>query len=195
MAISFVQTDTNSFCPLTASFCSTDALGGQATKNKQAAVGASPGVGSVTQNIDAVAVDLDQMSFECLADGYNFAAGNWTIRLNVTTANANLTWNRVTICRMDVSCVSQGTILATSAALGISLATTGVKSTVQSGLVQVPNTGDKVIIILGFSNAAGTSQSFAFTPDQNIDSPYTALPPPPQDAGRGWMYYNTLARM
>lgn len=194
MAISFQQTDTNSACTIIASsYCSTFIIGGQLPKNKQATVGGTPGVASNTQNVDPSAVDLDQMSFECVVpNGYDGSAGNWTVRLNVTTANANITWDGVTICRMNSACVSQGTIVA-SVTLGISLASTGVKSTTKTGLFQSFAGGDKVIVILAFSNAAGTTQSFAFTPDQLIDSPYSIIPI--QDAGRNWMYYNTSVRM
>jgi len=84
----------------------------------------------------------------------------------------NITWNSVYICRVNSGCANQATI-GSSTSLGISLATTGVKSTTVSGAAQSPGAGDLVMIVFGFTNSAHGSQSFLYDVDQNNDSPFT----------------------
>src|SRR5262245_22125352 len=64
-------------------------------------------------------------------------SGNWTVRLNVTTANANITWTDTYICRLNSSNVSQATI-GSLTGQSTSLGTTGVKTHTVSGSSQTP---------------------------------------------------------
>jgi hypothetical protein len=195
VAVSFQQTDTASACSLTGSgpFCSTNSEG--ISKDRQATVGGLAGSTAQSVTILASQIDFDYVSFECLVpDGYVGSAGSWVVRMNVTTANSNLTWDGLTLCRVNSSCVSQQTVLATTNGLGILLSTTGVKSTTQTGSAVSLSSGDRIIAILAISNGVASSQAFSFTPNQLIDSPFSVTVPP-MDAGRRWQYYATPIRM
>lgn len=183
MAINYRQTDTNATCAdgqycLPVSTGTVDIL-------KLASDGGTAGVTEATGSHFANASDQRDILFEIVpAAGTTWAAGNWTVRLNVTTANMNLTWDTVYICRVNSSCVSQATI-ASATGLAISCGTTGVKSTTVSGAVQTPGAGDKIVVLLEFDNGSMTTQTFGITPNQLIDSPFTAasvgyFPPFPQ---------------
>ena len=174
MALIFTQTDTDGACA-GAVFCGPGTLNA-AKSVKAGSSGASAGSTPVSVSIDASATDKYAVWFELTVDsGVSWDSGNWTQRLNVTTANMNLTWTRIEVCRISSGCVNQSTIY--NQAQGISLASTGVKDVIGLGVGVTPSVGDKVIVALGFSNGAMTAQSFSFTPDQNIDSPFTAPAP------------------
>lgn len=102
-----------------------------------------------------------------------WSAGTWTVRLNVTTANMNLTWTDVYICRTSSGCFNSATI-GSATGLAKSLGSTGVLSQAVTGAAQTPSAGDKVMIAFVFSNAAMSTQTFNYTPNQLIDSPFVS---------------------
>jgi hypothetical protein len=174
MAMIFTQTDTDGVCG-TADYCQNITPDPPFDAQKQCSVGGSAGSTPVTVTVGASTNRM--ISFECVVPaGTSWDAGDWTLRLNVTTANMNLTWGTGAICRVSSGCVNQANIDSYNAAQ--SLGSTGVKSFTTAGLTQTPSAGDKVIIGLVISNGAMSDQSFAFTPDQNIDSPFTAVTQP-----------------
>lgn len=104
----------------------------------------------------------------------SWAAGNWVIRLNVQTANANMTWVRTYVCRVNSALVSQATV-GSLLAQTTSLATTGVKTHTVVGAAQTAAAGDRIYIVCIFQAGAATDQSVVFTMDQLIDAPLTAI--------------------
>ena len=176
MAISFTQTDTNAVCTA-AVYCSLNILN-STTSLKQAAEGGTPGTVAVSQSIDKASTGSNLIAafFECIvASGIIWNAGTWTVNLDVTTLNASLTWTFLDICRISSGCVNQASIA--SGSLSISLGTTGVKTTTIAGSVQTPSAGDKVMVLLGFTNSTGTAKTFGYTPDVTIDSPFSRPTP------------------
>lgn len=90
----------------------------------------------------------------------------------------NLTITEIHICRVDSSCVNQAT-LGSATGLSISLGSTGVKSqNVTQGSSASPSVGDLVLIVFVGSNGAMSDQNINISPDQNIDSPFTAVTAP-----------------
>ena len=178
MALDFQQTDTAGDCPQGAycgSFSGSPLSGGL---TKQCPVGGTAGTVAVATGFAGSVTDARGVHLTLPVDAaVTWDAGNWTIRLNVTTANMNLTWETAYICRVDSACANQATI-GSATALAISLGTTGVKSTTISGAAQTPTAGDDVVIVLGFANSAMTAQTFQATPDQLISSPFTAAATP-----------------
>src|SRR5206468_3935203 len=85
------------------------------------------------------------------------------------------------ICRLNSACVSQATIGTSSPA--ISLSTTGVKTTTVSGSQQAPNVNDRVAVLLAFDNDIASVQTFNFTSNQLLDSPFTPSDVPLDDEG------------
>jgi hypothetical protein len=134
------------------------------------AVDATPGITS--QPITLPFGDSWGIRFKLTGSHTNWNAGTYTVRLNVVTANMNVTLSSVYVCRVASDDTPISTI-GSSTALGLSLATTGVITTTVSGTAETPNFGDYINIVLVFTNGAMTNQTFEYLPDQNIDTPLT----------------------
>src|SRR4030095_14560349 len=113
--------------------------------------------------------------FEIAPTNTIWAAGSWTVRLNVTTLNTTVTWTDTYICRLNSANVSQATIGSLTVQT-TSLSTTGVKTHTVTGAAQTPAAGDKVYIVLVF-NCTGANQTLGVTFNQNIDSPFEVPTP------------------
>ena len=176
MPIVLTETDTNSghICGVAFLVCA-DVLAYYTDKlNKEAAEGATAGVTAFTVSHGNVADLRAPFAFTSPASVPNSTAwesGNWIIRFEVSTANMNLTWNKVCVFAVLAgACTKNGTALDV-ASLGIGLGTTGVKSTTQSGSALTTNAGDRILASVGFKNGTSMSQSIGIKPSQNIDTP------------------------
>ncbi len=181
MSLEFTQSNTASNCGPGAYCSGLTAHADASPVDAIAAVFGSPGSIEQTLTCDNNVTDRRGVYFECTPPSdTTWAAGNWTIRFNLTTSDADVTWDSLHICRIDdPGCSNQQTI-ASESSLGISLATTGVKSHTLAGAASTPSVDDRVMIILGISNSAiSGTHTIGITPDQDISSPYTggvALP-------------------
>lgn len=170
MPINFTQTDTDNNIGNT--FCSGRSV--SSSLGKLATDGGTAGTGTGAIQVDASLTTVVSFNFKCTVNsGVSWNAGTWTWRLNITTANMNLTLGEVYLCRVNSSDVNQATI-GSATGLGISLSSTGVKSGTISGSSQSPSAGDYVSVVLVFTNTAMTGQQADCTLNQNIDSPFTA---------------------
>lgn len=174
MAMTFTQTDSAT------GLCGncTGSIGG-----RRAASGET--VGSTPVSVSVPGSSTGRLEFICIIpSGTSGDSGSWTIRLNVTTANMNLTLSGINtgsgnVVRVNSSCVDQQDIVSTSSAWdNTNIGTTGVKTITVSCSATTVSAGDKVKICIDITNSAMTSQAFSFTPDQNIDSPFTASTAP-----------------
>jgi hypothetical protein len=146
-------------------------IGGGQEKNSLCTVGGTPAASPVTvggSQFDAGAGQAGVM-YEIVPVGYVWAAGDYVVRLNVTSANANITWTGTFICRLNSANVNQATIGSLTGQT-TSLSATGVKTHTVSGSAQTPTAGDKIYAVLVF-NSGGANQSFACQFDQLIDTP------------------------
>lgn len=185
MPRSYQQTDTSDTNIRTISPFSA----GQVDVSKRMSVGGS--AGSVAGTV-SVASSNDGNSGSDLnfrtADGDpasadDWAAGDWTVRFNVTTANMNLTWDGLGIAAVDAA-ESASTSILTATSLAISCSTTGVKSATRSGSAPASNK-DHIQVSCGFTNGAMSTQTLGVTPSELIDGPFSAaaaLYPPPRPA-------------
>jgi hypothetical protein len=101
----------------------------------------------------------------------NWASGTWTVRLNVTTANTNITLQEVYISRVNSGGVHQET-LGSTLAIGTALSA-GVKSVNVTGSAATsPAATDEIYIemVFDFGGSHG-NESVGITFDQNVDSP------------------------
>lgn len=174
MAISFQQTD--SAMDFAANAGCSGATANSTNSSKKSSSGGTAGSVAVSQNIDNSAANTWAVVFECaVPSGATWNAGSWVVRLNVTTTANKLTWTGTFICRVSSSGISKATI-GSLTGQSLSLGSTGIQSMTVSGSAQTPAAGDVVVCVLLFSssNAHGAAQSFAYTPDQLIDSPFTA---------------------
>jgi hypothetical protein len=92
----------------------------------------------------------------------NWAAGIWDITINVTTANANVDWVGLYICRSSSGCVNQSTV--GSSTFTTTLSATGLifKSITCAASNRVGGSGDLPTYLLAFTNNAAKAQSFGF---------------------------------
>lgn len=173
MAIDYQQTDDAGTAGAIAA-CS-GATVGNANLNRVASVGGTPG-SSLLNTLGGTEFDTGLsralLFFEITpAAGVVWAAGDWTVRLNISSQANNVTWTETHICRLNSSNVSQATIGSlTGQTTGIN--TTGVKTHVVAGSSQSPSAGDKVLIVFVF---ASNQNNRFFVPvfDQIITSPFT----------------------
>lgn len=174
MALPITQTDT---AGVTAQACNARTVTGSASRAALPAgtAGSTP-VSTVNMNSG---LHLTKIAFSWTPDAdVAWDAGTWTIRLNITTGNSNLTIEDVCVRRLNSSDVDQGSIGALTAQAVT--ASAGVKTFNVSGSSQTPGAGDKVLITLTVSNASGQmNQQFSWTPDQDIDTPFTVEAPVP----------------
>ncbi len=156
-------------------FCSGLANNANAQQGNTASVGGTAGTVSNPIGMDASASRKIAVGWSYTPGGsVSWNAGTWVVKLEISTANGNCTWTDCFICRTNSSNVNQATI---GSATGINqgLGSTGVKTSPSiSGAAQTPNAGDKVWIILAFSNTQGTIQTFNYKSSQVISSPFTA---------------------
>jgi len=175
--ISFIQRDTPASCQLKQYFG--NPVGGNADKSsgREATagwVGGTPGVTRLIETMNASESEAIYVLWE-ITPGPNavWRAGNWTIRLNVTVPSHFITWNGVEIVHTDQHCNGIER-LGNLDGQSVSLIPPGVQSMVVPGIApaSAPAAGDKVLLLLSFSNSKAESRSFGYTPDQLIDSPF-----------------------
>lgn len=160
MAISYTQTDTAAVCTI--------------APHTKAIDGGTAGSTPLSQSIIASAVGASGPKFELIINsGTTGNSGTLTYNLDITTANMNLTWSGIKVEQQNSACSIVAT-LANSTGLGISLGTTGVKIGTVSISAATFSAGDVVRVTALIDNGAMSSQSIGWTPDQNIDSPFTA---------------------
>jgi hypothetical protein len=172
VAMTFTQTDTN---PGALANCYRSDASTVCTSQAEAGAAAGSGTCSPSHAGSESAPGSASIRMKLIVGaGITWSSGTWTFRVNITSANMNITWNECQIERVNSSDVCQGGIgIATG--LAISLGSTGVKSANVSGSAQTPSVGDYVIISMICNNGAMTAQSFTWTSDQDIDSPFTAV--------------------
>ncbi len=86
----------------------------------------------------------------------NWPSGNWTVKLDVTTANSNVTWQDTCILRVNSSGVAQATV-GSLTAQNISLGATGVQSMTISGASQSASATDRIAVVVNLKNSVGHS--------------------------------------
>lgn len=106
-------------------------------------------------------------------------SGTCTMRLNITTANTNVTWDRMDWCN---DCALSGTAITVTSGLAISLGTTGVK-TASISVVLATNfpcvtSSSMSQLMIQVSNAAMVNATFNWINDQIVTLPFTGAAPP-----------------
>lgn len=163
MAINYTQTDSAT------GTCGTD------SSRKIATDGGTAGSVEGTTAAVAASSTLQMLLVTCtIADGTLWNSGTVTTRLDVTTSDMDLTITQIDVLRRTSACASAET-LGSATSLSISLGSTGVKSQdVTIAAASSPANGDKLLIVWRVTNANSMfSRTFGWTPDQNIDSPFT----------------------
>lgn len=173
MSHSFQQTDDNILQPT--SVCTALSNAGAVLFPIECSNGGTAGSAaeSINHNTTTGGASRRFEIFKCVVGaGVSWDAGTWTTRINITTANMNITATAVYICRVDSSGNNQATI-GSATGLSISFGSTGVKSQDVTGSGQTPSVGDVVWVVYELTNGAMSAQAFSHTPTQLIDSPFT----------------------
>ena len=99
-------------------------------------------------------------------------AGDWVVRLNVTTGNGGLQWDDTYICRYNSSGVNQGTV-ASLTGQNKNMFSTGVHSmTITQGSDVAASATDEFYIVLIFqATSGGAYKQLGITMDESIDMP------------------------
>lgn len=172
MTTDFAQT--NGFAGQRTAFCSGNSNNTTDTESCQADYGAALGSAPRVITLDASAADLNCLWMEIInaqEDGYNGAAGNWTIRVNVSVGNHQVTLDEIWICHVD-SGYSVKNTLGSLTGIGESWSGSGIKThTVNQASGVTMAAGDMIMVIFACDNAQAMGQDFNFTPDQNITGP------------------------
>lgn len=198
MAIIFVEEDTAPTCTA-AELCSglTNTQGPIeqfAIEGGTAGVGAD-GSGNFPNSSSAIRrtvyFDLD---IPAGMDSQTGDSGNWTVRINHTTGDANILGREVHICRVNSGCTNQET-LGSLTGQAFDTATGTWTATVNQAANTTITADDRVVIIVAYeNNAAHGNNSIAVTPNQNIDCPWT-VPAGAAIIKHAMHHYRTMAEI
>lgn len=173
MSVSLQQTDTAMDCAA-AAFCSGLSAPANTPVRQQGEEGGSAGSTEDSVLLNANESNVRSLFHEYVVPAdYDGAAGDWTIRINVTTAGASCSVESVHVCRVDSGCTNQETLGSLSSTT--SIATTGIKTfTVNQASGATFAAGDKVVVVFGLKNGdTMLSRAVGFTPDQITTAPGT----------------------
>lgn len=172
MAEDYQQTDTAAPCGVIQA-CSAVAPAADADA-REASVGGTAGATELACAVAAASSELCYADEIAIADDTSLDAGDATLRLNITTAQNDLTWEEVYVCRLNSSCTSQET-LGSVTGLANDVSAGGVfTQTVSLSAASAHNEGDKVYVTYVFANAhAKTGRTVSITPDQLVTMPFT----------------------
>jgi hypothetical protein len=173
MSMILTQTGTNS--GLAPNAFGTGLTLGTGATNRIMARGGVGGAGA-TYSIAANANDVIFCEWTTDADhvGWsNWAAGTYTVRINVTTANMSTVVRSVRLVRVN----SAGTVQAQVGALTAQSTSIGSAGTLEfavTGTAQTAASGDRLVAVVAFQNTNTMSaQSFGIGSDLAIDTPIT----------------------
>lgn len=170
--IDLQQSDTSTSLCATNAYCSVGTQGTNRTV-RRAQQGDTAGVTGVAVTVDN-ADTAKNIWWHCVIPaGASWDAGNWTVRLNVTGAAMNTTWEGTYICRLNSACANQASI-GSLTGQSIDVGTTGVKTfPAISGAAQTPSAGDLVMVICRFTETSGHgNNTITYLPDQLINTPF-----------------------
>lgn len=176
MAVNYTQTDTAASCT-PAAFCSGRALEGSELGRLCQAGGTAGSSEASIINIANNTTNEILFTYDIeIANGTTWGAGTANIRINFTTGDTDVTLTEVYVCRVNSGCTSQET-LGSNTGLSVDTSTAGNHTeNVTLSAASSPSDGDKVEVVLVFSNASahGGEETIGITPDQDHTLPFTA---------------------
>lgn len=101
----------------------------------------------------------------------DWPSGNWTVSLNVSTAQNNTAWTGVWVCRIDDACGTVASVGSETTSTDISAG--GVFSkTVTAGAATTGAATDRVYVVCEFTNSHSmTARTIGVTPSETVTSP------------------------
>jgi hypothetical protein len=153
--------------------------GGFTSSNTGAVATFGGTAGTTVFTLSPGAIATFRNSFAQITPGSDvfWTGGTWTIRVNVTTANSAITLIGVLVCQHNASSGALYT-LASDTSQSVSASTTGVKTLTATQAFDASwSNGDLVYVTLVYSSSSSMTQTWAFTGNQNIDSPFVVINP------------------
>lgn len=127
------------------------------------------GAAGVTPLTVSVRNQRSCVMFEGAPGQVGWSAGPWSIPLNITTANANVTLKACYVCRRTSGGSAVGTV-GSDTGLSTVISSTGVVTIPITGALSTGSASDVFYIVIE-ATTPGTNQSFAFLPNQTILTP------------------------
>lgn len=170
MAIVFTQTDEVASCPIMTACAPTDTTVSSQASDFAMRPGGTPG--TVAESFDVPAGSSRYGVFFQSDDvgQTDWPSGQWTVNLNVSSAQNNTAWDGVWICRVDSACGTVASVGSETTSTDISAG--GVFSKPVTGAATTGTTTDAVYVVCRFTNSHSmTARTVGVTPNQTVDSP------------------------
>lgn len=170
MALTFQQTDEVASCPISEACAPlTTTISSQASDFAMRP-GGTPGVTAESFDIPAGSSRYGVFFQSDDVGQADWPAGNWTIRLNVSSAQNNTAWDGVWVCRVDNACATVASVGSETTSVDISAG--GVFSKTVSGTATTGTTTDAVYIVCRFTNSHSmTARTVGVLPNETVASP------------------------
>ena len=173
MAVVFQQTDEVSACePMAACAPPASLIEPIEPPLVDAAMQPDGTPGSVEETMDiAAGTSAYKAFFQSGAVGQaDWPAGNWTVDLRVSTAQNNIAWTGVWICRIDDTCGTVASVGSETTSTDISAG--GLFSKTVSGDATSGLDTERVYVVCEFTNSHSmTSRTVGITPSETVTSP------------------------
>lgn len=169
MALTFQQTDAVSPCaPMSA--CAPAKTITTPLVDVAMAPGGTPGTTAESFDIGPGASDYKAFFQSDDVGKVDWEAGTWTVNLNVSSAQNNMAWDGVWICRVDNACGTVASVGSETASIDISAG--GVFSKTVTGAATTGTTTDAVYVVCQFTNSHSmTARTIGVTPSETVASP------------------------
>lgn len=171
-----IQTDTLPSCAAMSS-CSGASIVGAVRSQTECAAAGPVGVTNPLMTIQANQIRAKMFMQSKLGEPgvAEWAAGNWTVRVNPSLVNNNVRLDDVYICRVNAVC---GTVTTIGSLTGLNQVwNAGVKTHVVPGALDIGNASDTIYIVLVFRETSGIARNFSALLDQTIDTPIELAAP------------------
>lgn len=169
MGITFQQTDAASACaPMSA--CAPAKTIVTPIVDVAMAPGGTPGTTAETFDIAASASEYKTFFQSDDVGQTDWPAGNWTVNLNISSAQNNMAWTGVWICRVDTTCGTIASVGSETASVDVSAG--GIFSKTVTGAATTGATTDAVYVVCQFANShTMTARTIGVTPSETVASP------------------------
>jgi hypothetical protein len=172
MALDFVETDQASACAVSA-FCSPNSLGGGSgiAGRGCAPQGSLAGNHLVTVSMNVSEVGKIYAMIELVPGVRAWVAGPLQFGFRVPApGNPAIDWVRTDVCHVLANCTSVETLASDTAAVNLGISDQDyITKVVQLAAPAVPPlAGDRLALLLSFTNNAASIQSFGWMPDQPV---------------------------
>ena len=170
MALTFTQTDDVASCPVMAACAPAGGTISSQASDFAMRVGGTAGTVAESFDIPAGSSRYGVFFQSGATDQTDWPSGNWTVNLNVSTAQNNTAWTGVWVCRIDDACGTVASVGSETTSTDISAG--GVFSKTVTGAATTGAATDRVYVVCEFTNSHNmTARTVGVTPSETVASP------------------------